>query len=127
MKYHPAIRNEEACFRSTELAVKLARETGARLHVAHVSTARELSLFSRGPLFDETTERMKTVTAEACIAHLFYTDADYARLGTRIKCNPAIKSGADRAALRQALTDGRIDVIGTDHAPHLPAEKKAVA
>jgi dihydroorotase len=124
VKYHPAIRNEEACFRSTELAVKLARETGARLHVAHVSTARELSLFRRDPLWDETTGRMKPVTAEACIAHLFYTDADYARLGTRIKCNPAIKSGADRAALRQALTDGRIDVIGTDHAPHLPVEKE---
>lgn len=114
VKYHPAHGNEEACFRSTELAVRLARETGARLHVAHVSTARELSLFRRDPLWDETTGRMKPVTAEACIAHLFYTDADYARLGTRIKCNPAIKSGADRAALRQALTDGRIDVIGTD-------------
>ena len=71
VKYHPAIRNEEACFRSTELAVKLARETGARLHVAHVSTARELSLFRRDPLWDETTGRMKPVTAQACIAHLF--------------------------------------------------------
>lgn len=124
VKCHPAIRSEEACFRSTELAVKLARETGARLHVAHVSTARELSLFGRGPLLDGATGRAKRVTAEACVAHLFYTDADYARLGTRIKCNPAIKGSADRAALRQALTDGRIDVIGTDHAPHLPVEKE---
>ncbi len=124
VRYHSAIRSEEACFRSTEQAVGLARETGARLHVAHVSTARELSLFSRVPLSDETAGRMKSVTAEACVAHLLFTDDDYDRLGTRIKCNPAVKGEADRAALRQALTDGRIDVVGSDHAPHLPSEKE---
>ena len=124
VKFHPLIRSEEACFRSTELAVKLARETGARLHVAHVTTARELSLFSPGPLYDEGRGLLKSVTAEACIAHLLFTDADYARLGTRIKCNPAVKGAADRDALRRALTDGRIDVVGTDHAPHLPADKE---
>ncbi len=124
VKHHSAIRDVEACFRSTELAVGLARETGARLHVAHVSTARELSFFRPGPLIDETAGSMKTVTAEACIAHLLYTDADYARLGTRIKCNPAVKGSADRAALRRALADGRIDVVATDHAPHLPREKQ---
>lgn len=122
VKYHPLIRSEEACFRSTELAVKLARETDARLHVAHVTTARELSLFSPAPLCDGQG-RMKPITAEACIAHLLFTDADYQRLGTRIKCNPAVKTLNDRTALRRALTDGRIDVVGTDHAPHLLSEK----
>ena len=120
--HHPEIRDEEACFRSTELAVNLARETGARLHVAHVSTARELSLFSPLPFREAGTR--KRITAEACIAHLLFSEADYARLGTRIKCNPAIKSEKDREALRRALTDGRIDVVGTDHAPHLPREKE---
>ena len=114
--YHPAIRSEEACFRSTELAVQLAKETDAQLHVAHVTTARELSLF--------TTDLSKRITAEACVAHLLYTDNDYQRLGTRIKCNPAIKTVADRAALRQAMNDGRIDVVATDHAPHLLNEKE---
>ena len=122
--HHPDIRSEEVCFRSTELAVRLARETNARLHVAHVTTARELSLFQPGPLTDEATGRMKNITAEACLAHLIFTDADYARLGTRIKCNPAVKTMADREALRQALTDGRIDVVGTDHAPHLLSDKE---
>ncbi len=118
VKYHPAIRSEEACYRSSALAVRLAQRTGARLHIAHVSTARELSLFSSAPL-----ER-KRITAEACISHLYFCDKDYERLGTRIKCNPAIKSERDRDALRRALTDGRIDVIGTDHAPHLLSEKQ---
>ncbi len=116
--HHPAIRNAEACYRSSALAVKLAKETGARLHMAHVSTARELELFDTAPL------DRKRITAEACVAHLYFCDKDYASLGTRIKCNPAIKTEADREALRQALTDGRIDVIGTDHAPHLPREKQ---
>lgn len=111
---HPAIRDREACLRSTQLAVQLAQETGARLHVAHLTTADELALFQ--PLHER-------ITAEACVAHLLYTDADYARLGTRIKCNPSIKTDADRQALRQALTDGRIRVVGTDHAPHLLSEK----
>lgn len=124
VSHHPEIRSEEACFRSTELAVRLARETGARLHVAHVSTARELELFGSEALHcGDTVTLRKRITAEACVAHLTYCDEDYARLGTRIKCNPAIKTAADREALRQALSDGRIDVIGTDHAPHLPAEK----
>ena len=120
VSHHPEIRDEEACFRSTALAVALARETGAQLHVAHVTTARELSLFTPSMLKDAD----KRITAEACIAHLLFTDEDYARLGTRIKCNPAVKSKKDRTALRQALTDGRIDVVGTDHAPHLLSEKE---
>lgn len=117
--FHPQIRSEEACYRSTAQAVLLAKETGARLHIAHVSTARELELFSPAPLTEE-----KRITAEACVAHLHFTDGDYSRLGTRIKCNPAIKGEADRKALREGLSDGRIDVIGTDHAPHLLEEKK---
>lgn len=119
VKFHPTLRSEEACFQSTSQAVRLAKETGARLHIAHVSTARELDLFSPTPLTME-----KLITAEACVAHLYFTDNDYARLGTRIKCNPAIKSETDRKALRKALTDGRIDVVGTDHAPHLLGEKQ---
>lgn len=116
--HHPEIRSEEACYRSTELAVKLARKHGARLHVAHVTTARELSLF------EPWTDAMPSITAEAVIAHLMFCDKDYARLGTLIKCNPAVKSEADREALRRALTDGRIAIVGTDHAPHLPADKQ---
>ncbi len=112
--HHPEVRDEEACYESTSLAVRLAKETGARLHVAHLTTARELSLFNPNDT---------QITAEVCVPHLIYTDKDYARLGTRIKCNPAIKSNEDREALRQALTDGRIKVIGTDHAPHLLSEK----
>lgn len=116
---HPVVRDAEACFKSTEQAVRLAHETGARLHIAHVSTARELALFSTSPL-----DVNKKITAEVCVSHLYFCDADYARLGTRIKCNPAIKSDADRQALRQALIDGRLDVVGTDHAPHLLSEKQ---
>ena len=125
VSHHPEIRSAEACYRSTAQAVRLARETGARLHVAHVTTARELELFPSGPLCDPATgQPAKRITAEACIPHLYFTDADYARLGTRIKCNPAIKTAADRDALRHALTDGRIDVVATDHAPHLLQEKQ---
>lgn len=112
---HPEIRSAEACYASTSLAVELARHHGARLHVAHLTTARELSLF---------TPDYPGITAEAVIGHLMFTDEDYSRLGTAIKCNPAVKSRADRDALRQALTDGRITVVGTDHAPHLPADKE---
>lgn len=115
VRYHPAIRDHEACYQSTALAVRLAREVGARLHVAHISTARELELFA--PNDD-------CVTAEACVPHLLFADADYARLGARIKCNPAIKTVADRDALRRALTDGRIRTVATDHAPHLLSEKQ---
>lgn len=116
---HSLIRSEEACYRSTAMAVRLARENGTRLHVAHVSTARELSLF------DPTA--YPHITAEACVPHLLYCDKDYPRLGTRIKCNPAIKTAADRDALRQALTDGPIASIATDHAPHLLREKRGGA
>ena len=118
IEHHPEIRSEEACYRSTELAVRLAKQHGARLHVAHVTTARELSLF------EPWTDTMPKITAEAVIAHLFFSDEDYTRLGSLIKCNPAIKSTTDREALRKALTDGKITVIGTDHAPHLPADKQ---
>lgn len=114
VEHHPEIRSEEACWQSTRLAVELVEQTGARLHVAHLTTARELQLFGSNP----------RITAEAVIAHLFFTDADYATLGTRIKCNPAIKTAADRDALRAALNDGRIATIGTDHAPHLLADKQ---
>lgn len=125
VSFHPAIRSAEACYRSTALAVELAEQAGARLHVAHVSTARELDFFAPGPLCEPGTDTLrKRLTAEACVAHLLFTDADYARLGTRIKCNPAVKTAADRQALREALTSGRIDVVATDHAPHLLAEKQ---
>ena len=115
VSHHPDIRDAEACFASTSLAVRLARETGARLHVAHLSTARELTLF------DSHDSR---ITAEACVAHLLFSRKDYTKLGTRIKCNPAIKEENDRQALREALSDGRITLVGTDHAPHQWAEKE---
>ncbi len=118
LELHPVLRSEQACWQSTSRAVELARELGTRLHVLHVTTARELALFGAGPLLG------KRITAEACPAHLLFADADYARLGTRIKCNPAVKTAADRDALRAAVAQGRIDVIGTDHAPHLLAEKQ---
>lgn len=115
VRYHPVIRDHEACYQSTELAVRLAKEEGARLHVAHITTAKELELF------EPDNER---ITAEVCVPHLLFTDKDYETLGTRIKCNPAIKTAADRDALRKALTDGRIRTVSTDHAPHLLSEKE---
>jgi dihydroorotase len=117
VSHHPEIRSEEACFRSTQLAVELATRHHSRLHVAHLTTARELELFGKSPL----------ITAEATVSHLFFSDEDYQTLGARIKCNPAVKTSADRAALRKALTDGRITVIGTDHAPHLLCDKQGGA
>ena len=114
VEHHPEIRSEEACWESTRLAVELASETGARLHVAHLTTERELQLFGSDP----------KITAEVVIAHLFFCDDDYKTLGTRIKCNPAIKTRADRDALRRALSDGRIATVGTDHAPHLLSDKE---
>ena len=117
VSYHPLIRSEEACYESTAKAVALAKKTGARIHIMHISTARELALLQTGPLQE------KQITAEVCLPHLYYTDADYATYGTRIKCNPAVKSKSDRDALRKALREGLIDVVGTDHAPHLPADK----
>lgn len=117
VRYHSRIRSVEACYSSSSRAVELARATGARLHVAHVSTARELELFGTGPLEE------KRVTAEVVMAHLLFTTEDYDRLGTKIKCNPAVKGPEDREALRKALTSGLIDVVATDHAPHLPEDK----
>ena len=118
---HPLIRSEEACWESSSLAVRLARETGARLHVLHVSTARELDLFEDKPLSE------KRITAEACVSHLMFCDEDYKTLGTRIKCNPSIKTRRDRDALRQALATDRIDEVTTDHAPHILSEKQGGA
>jgi dihydroorotase len=117
MSEHPRIRSEEACYKSSSMAVALARQFGSRLHVLHLTTARELELFTPGPAID------KRITAEACVHHLFYDESDYERLGARIKCNPAIKTAHDRASLLQAVADDRIDVIATDHAPHTAEEK----
>ncbi|MFM7217039.1 MAG: dihydroorotase [Bacteroidota bacterium] len=115
---HPIIRNEDACYRSSSFAVDLARKHGTRLHVLHISTARELSLFSADlPLAE------KKITAEACIHHLWFTQEDYAEKGNFIKWNPAIKSASDREAIRQAVVAGVIDVLATDHAPHTLQEK----
>ncbi|MBQ3635319.1 MAG: amidohydrolase family protein [Bacteroidales bacterium] len=108
---HPEIRSEEACYRSSALAASLARETGARLHIMHLTTAREIELLG------------ENVTGEACIAHLWFTDEDYDRLGPLIKCNPSVKTEADRAALRKAVASGRISTVATDHAPHTLDEK----
>lgn len=115
---HSRIRSAEACYASTAEAVRLAKKWGARLHVAHISTAKELELFTPGD---------SRITAEVCLPHLLFTEADYARLGSRIKCNPAVKTAEDRDALRKALTDGRISVIGTDHAPHTITDKQGGA
>ena len=115
---HPLIRNAEACFRSSSMAVELARRHGTRLHVLHLTTARELALFEDKPL------AQKHITAEVCLHHLLFDDRDYPSLGNLIKCNPAIKTQADRDALREALLSDRLDVIGSDHAPHTWAEKQ---
>ena len=114
---HPFIRSREACIKSTRLAIDLARRHGTRLHVLHISTADELALFTPGPLDG------KRITAETCVHFLHFSDADYATKGNLIKCNPAIKTAADRAAIIDALRDGRIDVLATDHAPHTLEEK----
>ena len=113
--HHPEIRSEEACYESSRLAVELAVKHHSRLHIAHLTTAKELDLLSTSP---------DNITAEATVAHLYFSDRDYQDLGTRIKCNPAIKTEHDREALREALNDGRIAVIGTDHAPHLLSQKE---
>ena len=114
VQQHYLIRSEEACYASTSLAVRLAKKYGTHLHVAHLTTARELELFGKEP----------NITAEAVVGHLWFSADDYARLGSRIKVNPAVKTVSDREALRQALTDGRITVVGTDHAPHLIEQKQ---
>lgn len=115
---HALIRDAEACYRSSSLAVELARRHGTRLHVLHLTTARELALFEDKPL------AQKHITAEVCLHHLLFDESDYPALGNLIKCNPAIKTRADRDALRAALLSNRLDVIGSDHAPHTWAEKQ---
>ena len=119
VNHHPEIRSEEACYESTRLAVELATKHQARLHIAHLTTARELSFLT--PHSSLLTPR---ITGEATVSHLYFCDRDYQALGTRIKCNPAVKTERDRDALRDALNDGRIAVIGTDHAPHLLSQKE---
>ena len=121
VEVHPLIRSAEACYRSTATAVELADRYGSHLHVLHLSTAREMSLFTEG------AAEKKQITAEVCVHHLWFSDQDYGRLGTRIKWNPAVKGVADRDALRQALRSGRLDVVATDHAPHLLSEKEGGA
>lgn len=116
---HPNIRSAEACYESTHLAMSLAREYLAPLHVLHLSTAREMDLFEPGPM------KGKLITGEICVHFLHFSAEDYPRLGNRIKCNPAIKTPADRHALTEALKDGRLDIIATDHAPHTSEEKSS--
>lgn len=115
---HPDIRSVEACVKSTNLAIRMAEQHNTRLHIAHLTTRDELQLVAAAP---------DTVTAEACVSHLLFSSDDYATLGARIKCNPAVKSVEHRDALRQALTDGTITLVGTDHAPHLLSEKQGGA
>jgi dihydroorotase len=117
-EHHPAIRSREACLASSTLAVELARKHGTRLHVLHISTKEELELFR-----SELTLAEKRITSEACVHHLWFSSADYATLGSRIRWNPAVKDATDRAAIQQAVRDGTIDVIATDHAPHTIEEK----
>ena len=117
MDWHSRIRSEEACYLSSSRAVEMARKKGARLHVYHLSTENETALFDKGPI------EGKKITAEACVHHLWFTDNDYAAKGSLIKWNPAVKTEKDRAGLWKALLDDRIDVIATDHAPHLLEEK----
>ena len=119
VKYHPLIRSHEACYLSSSFAVGLAKKNGTRLHILHISTAKETGLFDNSiPL------SQKRITAEACIHHLWFSDEDYERLGMLIKWNPAIKTKADREAVFKALLDDRIDIIATDHAPHTWEEKQ---
>lgn len=119
VKFHPEIRSAEACYISSAKAIELAKKTGARLHIFHVSTAIETDLFTNKIPLEE-----KKITAEVCVHHLWFTDADYAAKGSLIKWNPAVKTAEDRDALWKALLDDRIDVIATDHAPHTIEEKK---
>lgn len=120
--YHSLIRDEEVCYQSTSLAVQLARQYATRLHVMHISTAKELALFDHDKPLEE-----KKITAETCPHYLLLCDDDYARYGSLIKCNPALKHASDKQALLQALNEGYIDTLGSDHAPHLLAEKQGNA
>jgi dihydroorotase len=114
---HARIRSAEACYASSELAVALAKEYGAQLHVLHLTTAREMELFAPGPMDG------KQITAEVCVHFLHFDESQFAEHGNRIKCNPSIKTRADQAGLFEAIRDGRIDIIATDHAPHTAEEK----
>jgi len=116
--HHPKIRSEEACYLSSSMAVELAKKNNTRLHILHISTEKETHLFD-----NQTHLKDKRITAEACIHHLWFSDADYATKGNLIKWNPAVKTANDRAGILQAVLDGRIDVIATDHAPHTIEEK----
>ena len=118
IKMHPVIRSEESCYLSSSRAIELAKKTGARLHVFHLSTAKEMSLFSNNQSLID-----KKITAEVCIHHLWFSDEDYESKGTLIKWNPAVKKSSDRQALWDALLNDKIDVIATDHAPHTLEEK----
>ncbi|WP_020533669.1 dihydroorotase [Flexithrix dorotheae] len=118
IKYHPLIRSEEACYASSSQAVGLAKKYGTRLHILHISTAKELELFDNSLPLEE-----KKITSEACVHHLWFSDADYDKKGTHIKWNPAVKTAQDRDAIFQAVLDDKIDVIATDHAPHTLEEK----
>ena len=119
VKYHPLIRTAEACYKSSSFAVELAKKYNSRLHVFHLSSALEMSLFS-----SDKPLREKRITAEVCVHHLWFSDTDYAKYGNRIKWNPAIKSESDRLALIEAVNSNIIDVVATDHAPHLLTEKE---
>jgi dihydroorotase len=121
MKYHPVIRSEEACYLSSSKAVALAEKTGARLHVFHVSTGKEIELFR-----NDIPLQQKKITAEVCVHHLWFSEEDYSNLGTHIKWNPAIKKTTDREQLWTALNEDYIDILATDHAPHTLAEKDQV-
>lgn len=121
IKYHPLIRSEEACYLSSSKAIALAKKTGARLHVFHLSTGKETELFR-----NDIPLEQKKITAEVCVHHLWFSDVDYEDRGTLIKWNPAVKTAADRDQLWKALLDDRLDVIATDHAPHLLEEKNNV-
>ncbi|MEJ2115800.1 MAG: dihydroorotase, partial [Gammaproteobacteria bacterium] len=118
IEFHPIIRSEEACYRSSHKAVELAKKHGTQLHVLHLTTAKELELFAQGPVVD------KNITAEVCVHHLFYSEKDYADKGSLIKCNPAVKTEHDQQALLKGVLEDRIDIIATDHAPHTWEEKQ---
>ena len=120
VSYHPVIRNAQACYESSKLAVEMAKKADARLHIAHITTAMELDLLEDKPLSAD-----KKITGEVCIPHLIFNDSDYNTLGTKIKCNPAVKTASDQEALLAALKNtDKLDVVGTDHAPHLLSEKQ---
>ena len=121
VKYHPLIRSAEACYQSSAEAIELADKYGSRLHVLHLSTGQEMRLFDAKPLSE------KKITGEVCVHHLWFADKDCDRLGTRIKWNPAVKTESDRYELRQALLNGKLDVVATDHAPHTLKEKEGGA